>query len=157
LSPFERQQSLLDGGLMVKIIRYLHTLTAAKQILWCYLIWYLCMLSIYFDSDPALWLNSSGLALLVGYALFLSTGPGSLERFKLRFWESFRLFMCPFLVSSFSALVKGKGFILLFSSQLYDNLLGIAFCMSFLLLVQLCSFCYQNKAFNKFKPVKTRQ
>ena len=122
------------------ISRYLSNLTLAKQVLWCYLIWYLCMLSIYFDSNPALWLNSAGLAMLVGYALFLSTGPGTLQRFKLRFWESLRLFICPFLVSSFASTVKGKGFILLFSSQLYDNVLGVAFCSIFLVFVQVHTF-----------------
>jgi len=117
-------------------LQYIAGLSGSKSTLWCFLIWYLCMISLYFDNSAILWLNSFGLAIVVGFALFLSTGPATLERFRLRFWESIRLFMCPFLVSSFSALVKGQGFILLLSPRLEENLLASSFCLVFLLAVK---------------------
>ena len=39
---------------------------------------------------------------------------------RLGFWPTVRLFMMPFCVSSFAALVKGKGFYLVFSPQPMD-------------------------------------
>ncbi|MEH6347066.1 MAG: hypothetical protein V7785_18365 [Bermanella sp.] len=68
-----------------------------------------------------------------------------MTRLKARFWESLRLFMCPFLVSSFSSLVKGKGFILLFSPQLTDNLIALGACGCFVLLAQLAKWQYAHK------------
>lgn len=124
---------------------YFARLPGSKQALWCYLIWYLCMLSMHFNPAPELWLNSLGLSIVVGYALYLSTGPGTWSRFKSRFWESLRLFMCPFLVSSFSALVKGKGFILLFSPNLQENLFATGVCLIFILSVKLLSSLNLNK------------
>ncbi|NIB43079.1 hypothetical protein HBA55_25950 [Pseudomaricurvus alkylphenolicus] len=128
------------------LIRYLGQLPLAKQILWCYLIWYLCIAALYLDTSASLWLNSLGISLLVGYALFLSTGPGTLQRIKQQFWQSLRLFLCPFLVSSFSSLVKGKGFFLLFSPHLFDNLTGFAACLTFLITVQGATLLHRNKA-----------
>jgi hypothetical protein len=43
-------------------------------------------------------------------------------------WTVFRLFLFPFCVSSYSTLVKGKGFILVFPTQLPPLLAGIAAC-----------------------------
>jgi hypothetical protein len=46
----------------------------------------------------------------------------------------FRLFLMPFCVSSFSALVKGKGFVLIFSPQDWENGvaggLAVLFCVA---------------------------
>jgi len=119
------------------MMQYLARLPASKQVLWCYFIWYLCMVSLHFNPSAEIWLNSLGLCLLVGYALFLSTGPGTLARLKQRLWESLRLFMCPFLVSSFSSLVKGKGFVLLFSPVLSENILAVSACAGFVALTKL--------------------
>lgn len=115
---------------------YLYYLPWGRQILWCYLIWYLVMVGFHFDSRSALWLNSLGIAALVGLALFISTGPCTISRFQSSFWPSLRLFACPFLVSSFSALVKGKGFILLFSTSAVENATALAACGVFLLLIK---------------------
>jgi hypothetical protein len=41
----------------------------------------------------------------------------------------------PFCVSSFSALVKGKGFILIFSPRTNENLIALAACAAVLLFV----------------------
>jgi hypothetical protein len=47
----------------------------------------------------------------------------------LEFWQTVRLFMMPFCVSSFSALVKGRGFILIFSPKPFEIGLGVALCV----------------------------
>lgn len=45
--------------------------------------------------------------------------------------------MMPFCVSSFSSLIKGKGYILIFPPTLRENLLPIACCMAFLVFVAI--------------------
>jgi hypothetical protein len=47
---------------------------------------------------------------------------------KLDFWQTFRLFVMPFCVSSFSALVKGKGFILIFSPKPMEIAVAAGLC-----------------------------
>lgn len=126
------------------MVNYLARLPNTRLALWCYLIWYLSILALYFNPSPEIWLNSLGISIVVGYALFLSTGPGTLERLKQRFWESLRLFMCPFLVSSFSSLVKGKGFILLFSPVLADNLVAASACLVFIGLSKTAAWFQQK-------------
>ena len=54
-----------------------------------------------------------GISALVGIALNLSTGGLTRFRIQIKTWEAFRLFLVPFCVSSFSALVKDKGFFLI--------------------------------------------
>jgi hypothetical protein len=106
------------------MIRYLSNLSNGRLILWCYFIWY-CVVSVrYFDSSLRLWLTSLGLSLIIGFALFISTTAASANKVKLNFWQTFRLFLMPFCVSSFSALVKEKGFILIFSPKPFE--IGIA-------------------------------
>ena len=82
------------------------------------------VLARYFDSSVRLWLTSLGLSLIIGFALFISTTAASANKVKLDFWQTFRLFLMPFCVSSFSALVKGRGFVLIFSPKLME--IGIA-------------------------------
>jgi len=127
------------------MVRYFANLPLSKTLLWCYLIWYVVFACLYFSPAPEIWLNSLGLCLVVGYALFLSTGPGTWQRLQQRFWESVRLFVCPFLVSSFSSLVKGKGFVLLFSSQMSENLLAGGCCLGFLVSVRGMAWVYRKK------------
>jgi hypothetical protein len=122
---------------------YLARLDNSRMILWCYFIWYLCIVEQHFISSERLWLNSVGISLLVGFALFISTGACSLVRFKDNFWPSCRLFICPFLVSSFSATVKGKGFILLFSPLANENLFASGCCLIF---VSATLYCRQHFA-----------
>ena len=68
-------------------------------------------LGFYFDPSPAIWLNAAGISAIIGIALLLSVSlpPGA----KRDPWQTFRLFMMPFGVSSFSQLIKGQGFILI--------------------------------------------
>lgn len=121
------------------MIKYFIQLENTKLILWCYLIWYLGMATQYFTPSTETWLNAFGISICVGFALFISTGPASIERLVKRFWETFRLFACPFLVASFSAMVKGKGFIILFSPILEENITVATACMIFVLAVKLVS------------------
>lgn len=107
---------------------YFRNLTAGRQILWCYLIWYLVVLVRYFDASPRIWLTSLGLSGIIGTALFISsTAHGN----TLRPWQIARLYMMPFFVSSFSALVKGKQFFLVFSPDPKEILLAVGLCALF--------------------------
>jgi hypothetical protein len=118
------------------VVVYLKNLAVGRAILWCYLIWYLVMAAAYFDPSPRLWLTSGGLGLVVGVALILSVVSTSESRRPNR-WQIFRLFFVPFCVSSFSALVKDRGFILIFSPNLMETGLAFALCAGFLLLAVL--------------------
>ncbi len=122
--------------------RYLTTLSTGRLILWCYFIWYAVVLVRYFDSSPGLWLTSLGLSVIIGVALYLSTAGSGTTRVKLDSWQLFRLFLMPFCVSSFAALVKGKGFILIFSPRLEETFLAVALC---------AALCVAVFAFKKLK------
>src|SRR5215468_4618518 len=110
------------------MIRYLSNLSNGRLILWCYFVWYCVVLVRYFDSSLRLWLTSVGLSLIIGFALFISTTAASANKVRLDFWQTFRLFLMPFCVSSFSALVKGKGFILIFSPKPMEIAVAVALC-----------------------------
>jgi hypothetical protein len=110
------------------LFRYLTNLSNGRLILWCYFIWYSVVLVRYFDPSPRLWLTSLGLSLIIGFALFISTTAASANKVKLDFWQTLRLFLMPFFVSSFSALVKGRGFVLIFSPKPSEILAAVALC-----------------------------
>lgn len=110
------------------LIRYLANLSTGRLILWCYFIWYCVVLVRYFDPTPRLWLTSLGLSAIIGVALYISTAAAGASRVKLGFWPTFRLFLMPFCVSSFSALVKGKGFVLVFSPKPSEILTAAGLC-----------------------------
>jgi len=117
---------------MKSLVRYFTNLTTGRIVLWCYLIWYLVVLFHYFDPNFFIWLTSLGLAAIIGTALYISsTAQGN----RLGGWQIARLYMMPFFVSSFSALVKGKGFILVFSPKLAEVLLAFGLCAAFCLTV----------------------
>ena len=119
---------------LLQPIRYLAALRWPKLILWCYLCWYATMVTLYFDPSLRLWLSSLGIAGLIGLALILSTaGTGR----SLDGWTRFRLFLMPFCVSSYAALIKDKGFILLFSTAGKENLIALALCTAFLVTHRL--------------------
>ena len=106
---------------------YLRGLSAGRLTLWCYFIWYTVVLVRYFDSRPRLWLTSLGLSLIIGVALYLSTTAGT-NNVKLDRWQTFRLFLMPFCVSSFAALVKDHGFILIFSPKWQEIAFALGAC-----------------------------
>ncbi|MDB6067181.1 MAG: hypothetical protein JWR26_3389 [Pedosphaera sp.] len=110
------------------LIRYLSNLSKGRLILWCYFIWYLVVLVRYFDPSPRLWLTSLGLSLIIGFALFISTARAGAAQVTLERWQVIRLYMMPFCVSSFSALVKGRGFVLIFSPKPFEILTAFGLC-----------------------------
>ncbi len=110
------------------LIRYLTNLSNGRLILWCYFIWYLVVLVRYFEPNVRLWLTSLGLSFIIGIALFISTATAGTTRVKLERWQVIRLFLMPFCVSSFSALVKGKSFVLIFSPKPVELLAAVGFC-----------------------------
>lgn len=116
---------------------YFANLSVGKAILWCYLIWYLVTLLFYFDPSASLWLNALGIGLIVGLALVLSVpsprAPGILS------WQSMRLFLLPFCISSFSALTKDQGFILIMPPALIPQIASVGACLLFM------GFVYQQK------------
>ena len=110
------------------LLRYLTNLSTGRLILWCYFIWYLVVLVRYFDPSLRLWLTSLGLSAIIGFALYLSTVSAT-NKMKLEFWQLFRLFLMPFCVSSFAALVKDKGFVLIFSPRIGETGLAVGLCL----------------------------
>jgi len=113
------------------LVGYLAGMRVAQRILWCYLIWYLVVLVRYFDASPALWASSLGISAIIGTALVLSTTRTGRTPVKLERWQIARLYLMPFCVSSFAALIKGHGFVLVFHPQLRDNLIAAAACTAF--------------------------
>lgn len=121
----------------MRLIRYLARLPAARIVLWCYLIWYLAIVRYHFDASPKLWINSLGISAIIGTGLLLSVSGGVRgER-----WQTFRLYMMPFCVSSFAALIKGQGFVLIFSPRLVENLVAGGACLAFVALVLALKRC----------------
>lgn len=117
-------------------MKYFAQLTKGKIVLWCYLIWYLFFAVRYFDASRNLWLTSLGISAIVGIALLLSTTGGNS---RLDRWQVFRLFLMPFCVSSFSALVKGRGFFLIFAPRVWENAFALGICAAF------CTFVFGMK------------
>jgi hypothetical protein len=115
------------------VIRYLAKLSAGRTALWCFLFWYLATVIHHFDSTPAIWLNALGISAIIGVALYLSVRePGKPPPDR---WTVVRLFLMPFCVSSFSQLIKGKGFVLVFPPDLHEVAVSLAACAAFVLLV----------------------
>jgi hypothetical protein len=114
-------------------LRYLATLSAGRLALWCFLIWYLATVIHYFDPAPAIWLNALGISAIIGVALYLSVRvPGKAAPDR---WTVLRLFLMPFCVSSFSQLIKGKGFVLVFPPDAHEIAVSLAACALFVILV----------------------
>jgi hypothetical protein len=114
-------------------VRYFANLTAGRIALWCFLIWYLATVIHHFDATPAIWFNALGISAIIGIALYLSVRePGKPPPDR---WTTLRLFLMPFCVSSFSSLIKGKGFVLVFPPDLHENLVAAGACGLFVLVV----------------------
>jgi hypothetical protein len=114
-------------------IRYLSNLPNGKVVLWCYLIWWASTVLHHFDSSPSIWLNSAGISAVIGIALILSVG--GLRTATRDRWQTFRLFAMPFCVSSFSTLIKGTGFILVFPPSATELATSVGLCVAFMALV----------------------
>jgi len=127
------------------ILRYLANLSRGRVLLWCYFIWYCVILVRYFDPSLRLWLTSLGISLLIGVALYISTIAKDKVQVRLNFWKTFRLFLSPFCTTSFAALVKGKGFNLIFSPHPGEVLMGMCGCAAFCLVVFILKRAYRPK------------
>jgi hypothetical protein len=114
---------------------YLAGLSGGRLILWFYFIWYALVLVRYFDPSPRLWLTSVGLGVIIGAALLINTTRSGSQRVMLEPWPIFRLFVTPFCVSSFAALVKGRGFYLIFSPRPGELAIGLLLCGLFWIAV----------------------
>ena len=120
---------------MRALIGYFAGLGARRQILWCYLIWYLVTVWYRFDPSPVIWMNCLGLSLVIGLGLVFSVNTAAGQ--KPDRWQVFRLFLMPFCVSSFSVLIKGHEYILIFPTARNELLVSIAACAAFVLCVFL--------------------
>ena len=114
-------------------MRYFANLSAGKIVLWCFLLWYLATVFHHFDAAPAIWLNALGISVIIGIALYLSVRePGKPPPDR---WTVVRLLLMPFCVSSFSQLIKGKGFVLVFPPDLHEIGISLAVCAVFVTVV----------------------
>lgn len=124
-------------------LRYLRNLTTGRLILWCYFIWYLTVLVRYFDPNPRIWATSFGLSAIIGIALYINAAYSGPARLRFGFWPTVRLFMMPFCVSSFSALVKDKHFVLIFSPNPWEIAAAAGTCAVLWLLAVAARFVPQ--------------
>jgi hypothetical protein len=123
--------------MIARLPRYFANLTKGRMVLWCYAIWYIANVALHFDPRPRLWITSVGLSAIIGAALWISTRSASTGTTKLDGWQVFRLFLMPFCVSSFAALVKDAGYILIFPPTLRENLIGVGAIAVFLAAISL--------------------
>ena len=121
----------------MNVVRYFAGLDTARTVLWCYAIWYSVHVALRFDPSPRLWFTSLGLSAIIGAALLLSVRASSRGTTALSRWQVFRLFLMPFCVSSFAALVKDAGYVLIFPPSLVENLLGVGVIAGFLVIVRV--------------------
>ena len=119
---------------MRRLIHYFATLTTGRIILWCYAVWYVVNVVYHFDPRPRIWITSIGLSAIIGTALLISTRSSSRGTTTLDGWQIFRLYLMPFCVSSFAALVKDAGYILVFPPTLQENLVGLGLIIVFIAL-----------------------
>ncbi len=118
---------------MSVLLNYFVQLKPGKMVLWFYLIWYLVTVYFHFDPNPKIWINALGISVVIGIALMLSVSNGQSPLANP--WQTFRLFWMPFAVSSFSSLIKGQGYTVIFSPDLGEVLVALSACLVFGLLV----------------------
>jgi hypothetical protein len=128
---------------MKLLTKYFYQLKLDKAILWCYLIWYFVIVGFYFDPSPKIWINAVGISAVIGTGLILSVSSQKIG-FKDP-WQTLRLYLMPFCVSSFSALIKGQGFIVVISPQIQENMVAVFCCAIFVLVVVLIKLINQEK------------
>jgi len=89
------------------------------------------VLARYFEPSARLWLSSLGIGAIIGTGLYLSTAHGGRTRTRLETWQVVRLYVMPFCVSSFAALIKGRSFVLVFDPAWAANAAPVAGCAAF--------------------------
>jgi hypothetical protein len=123
------------------LIQYLYEIKLDKAILWCYLIWYVIVVCFHFDPSVKIWINSIGISAVIGTGLMLSVSSSKGERDR---WQAFRLYLMPFCVSSFSALIKEEGFIVFISPNIKETIVSVSCCVLFLLVILVVKV-FKNK------------
>lgn len=141
---------------MPVLLNYLRGLTAPRIVLWCYLMWWLFVVGRHFDPSPRLWVSSLGLSAIIGTALYLSTAYAGSVKTALDRWQIFRLYLMPFCVSSFAAVIKDRGFILVFEPHLTDNLRGLGYCAVLVACAQLGRWYARRHVPQHQDPVQLR-
>lgn len=112
---------------MYALLRYFVRLKRGKIVLWCYLIWYLVIVTYHFDPQPKIWLNALGISVIIGLGLNLSVARnGTTDH-----WQTARLFIIPFCVSSFSVLIKDRGFVVILPPHPTERWVAILLCLAF--------------------------
>ena len=81
------------------------------------------MVILNFDSCAQIWVNAIVISLIVGIALNASVEAGQKKVF-----QRIRLFLIPFAVSSYTGLIRGKDFILIFPPDWQEVLIGLIVC-----------------------------
>lgn len=112
---------------MKRLIDYLYNIKPSKAILWCYLIWYAVTVYFHFDPSPKIWMNSIGISAVIGTGLLLSVSTQGRD-----YWQIFRLYLMPFCVSSFSALIKDQNFFVIVSPRIEETIVAVILCAFFL-------------------------
>ena len=123
------------------LIQYLYKIKLDKAILWCYLIWYVVVVGFHFDPSVKIWINSLGISVVIGTGLILSV---SSSKGKRDHWQTFRLYLMPFCVSSFSALIKEQGFIIFISPNVTETIVAVLCCGLFLSVIFVVK-AFKNK------------
>ena len=93
------------------------------------------MATLYFDPAPKLWVSSAGLSVLIGIALNLAARLSATPRDA---WIIFRVVLIPFCVSSYSALIEDRGFILIFPPSFRELAVGLTACAFVICLHLVC-------------------
>ncbi|BAZ40966.1 hypothetical protein NIES4101_69280 [Calothrix sp. NIES-4101] len=112
------------------LLKYFQDIKLGKAILWCYLIWYIVVVYFYFDPSLKIWGNAIGISAVIGTGLLLSVSAGKTG--VRDNWQTLRLYLMPFCVSSFSALIKDQGFIIFISPKIQETLISVLCCTVFL-------------------------
>lgn len=118
------------------LLQYFHKIKLDKTILWCYLIWYFVVVWFHFDPELKIWINAIGISLVIGTGLLLSVSSGG-DRDP---WQTFRLYLMPFCVSSFSTLIKDQGFLVVIPPNIQETLVALVCCVAFLSIVFVIKF-----------------
>jgi hypothetical protein len=129
-------------------MNYFVLIKPGKMVLWCYLIWYSVTVLHHFDPSPKIWINALGISAVIGCGLLLSVATPSN---KLDTWQTVRLFLMPFCVSSFSSLIKGQGFVLIFSTDFAELVIAVSSCLSF--VVSVLAIKYWADRVNKNRTI----
>lgn len=125
---------------MSSLYRYFVEIKPGRLVLWCYLIWYFVTLYYHFDSSLKLWINSLGISVVIGTALMLSVSNAG----KMDYWQVFRLYWMPFAVSSFAALIKNQGYLVIFSPNVHEVFVAFFCCVMFVVLVVVLKWSAGN-------------